>query len=75
MRAGQLVRAPQIRDTSKMGVPVQTVRLLDVVALGPVMIWFGARCSNASPMARGAMVAAGVGTIAYNYQRWKAAAR
>lgn len=42
------------------------VRLLDVFVLGPFMIWFGLTARGVSPLARSAMVVAGIGTIVYN---------
>lgn len=43
----------------------QTVRLIDVFALGPFMIWFGLK-SDAPDWARYIMIGSGVATIIYN---------
>ena len=44
----------------------QNVRLADVFVLGPFSIWFGSRAKEMPTLARVAMIAYGVGTIAYN---------
>lgn len=46
----------------------QAVRLVDVVALGPFMVWAGMRSSSGAlpELARGLLVVAGVATIVYN---------
>ena len=51
-----------------MGAPVkgQAVRVFDVVALGPFMVGAGARAVRLPTWARIALIAAGVGTVAYN---------
>ncbi len=47
----------------------QNVRLFDVFVLGPFMIWAGIQLKN--EVAKGAMVAAGAGTIIYNWNNYK----
>jgi hypothetical protein len=47
----------------------QTVRLFDVFILGPFMIWAGTQLKN--DIARTAMIAAGAGTIVYNWQNYR----
>ena len=51
----------------------QTIRLLDVFVLGPFMIWAATQLRNEN--ARVAMLAAGVGTIVYNWENYKVAER
>lgn len=46
----------------------QTVRLIDVFFLGPVMIWGGMQLTD--PAARAILIAAGGATIAYNWQNY-----
>ena len=48
----------------------QGVRLLDVWALGPIMIYAGARCAGAG--LRTTLTAAGAATIAYNGRNYLA---
>ncbi len=47
----------------------QNVRLFDVFILGPFMIWAGIQLQN--EIAKSAMVAAGAGTIIYNWNNYK----
>ena len=44
----------------------QAVRLMDVFALGPFMVWFGMEAKDVPDAARFVMIAAGLGTIALN---------
>lgn len=44
----------------------QAVRLVDVFAVGPLLIWAGARSSNLPGWMRGALAVTGAATIAYN---------
>ena len=44
----------------------QTIRALDVVAIGPLMIYFGARAKGISPALMATMFILGVTTIVYN---------
>lgn len=46
----------------------QSVRLLDVFALGPFMIWSAQHLPNRT--ARGVMIVAGTFTIAYNFRNY-----
>jgi len=48
----------------------QGIRLLDVYALGPFMIYFGVKAKKMPPWARAAMVMAGIGTVAYNLENY-----
>ena len=48
----------------------QPVRLLDVFVLGPFMVWASTQLK--SEPARVAMLAAGVGTMVYNWENYKA---
>lgn len=48
----------------------QAVRLVDVWALGPFMVWYGLRPSNVPELARGLMIVAGVATIVYNARNY-----
>lgn len=51
----------------------QAVRILDVVALGPLMIWAGAKAKNDLPKwARTALVVSGITTIGFNGIRYMA---
>ena len=44
----------------------QNVRLLDVLALGPFMVWFAMSARGVPGWARAVMVASGLGTMLYN---------
>jgi len=46
----------------------QQVRALDVVVLGPFMVWAGSRAK--SPTARLGLVVSGIATILYNYNNY-----
>jgi hypothetical protein len=48
----------------------QWVRAADVVAIGPLMIWGGAKLFREHPIAGGALALLGVGTIIYNARNW-----
>jgi hypothetical protein len=52
-------------DLDDIGKP-QNIRLADVFVLGPLSIWFGVKAEEMPTWARAAMIAYGVGTIAYN---------
>ena len=50
----------------------QGVRLIDVLALGPFMMWYGWNARGVPELARWVMVGSGLATILYNlanYQR------
>ena len=49
-----------------MPAKAQSVRVLDVIALGPFMIWAGYRARDLPMWARVTMILSGAGTIAYN---------
>jgi len=49
-------------------VKAQTIRLIDVFALGPFMIWAGTQLED--DWARYLMIAAGGATIAYNFNNF-----
>jgi hypothetical protein len=44
----------------------QNIRLVDVLLLGPFMVWFGLAAKDVHGVARGVMIASGAGTILYN---------
>ena len=44
----------------------QAIRLMDVYALGPFMVWFGVKAKDVPEAARLVMIVAGLGTIALN---------
>jgi len=44
----------------------QAIRLVDVFALGPFMVWFGMEAKDVPDAARLVMIASGVATIVYN---------
>jgi hypothetical protein len=46
----------------------QAIRVLDVVAIGPAMIWGGALLAPRRPALGWFLVASGLGTMIYNYQ-------
>jgi len=53
----------------------QSVRVADVIIVGPLMIWAGTEASKAAKTdlgqsAGGALAAMGVGTMAYNAVNW-----
>lgn len=48
----------------------QGVRLIDIFALGPLMLWFGAKGTAFPAWARLAMLWSGVGTIIYNTRNY-----
>lgn len=43
----------------------QTIRLIDIFAIGPMMIWFS-NSKDYPEIAKGFMLAAGIATILYN---------
>ena len=49
----------------------QTIRLIDVFVLGPFMIWAGTQLKDDG--AKLALLSAGVFTITYNWENYKAA--
>lgn len=53
----------------EMVIKAQNVRLFDVFILGPFMIWAGMQLKGDA--ARSAMIAAGAGTIAYNWRNYE----
>lgn len=50
----------------------QTVRLLDVFVIGPVMLWAGAQRGKLSDPMKFALIAIGIGTIVFNGANWLA---
>ena len=44
----------------------QEIRLVDILALGPFMIWAGARPSDLPLWMRATLIVSGLGTIVYN---------
>lgn len=48
----------------------QTIRLLDVFAIGPAMVFIGAKAKNVHPAIRGFVAFSGVATIIYNGQNY-----
>lgn len=48
----------------------QTVRLVDVFALGPFMVWAASR-SSLPPWARSVLALSGVATIVYNAHNYR----
>ena len=48
----------------------QNIRLADILLLGPFSIWFGVKAKEMPTWARTAMIAYGVGTIAYNSKNY-----
>lgn len=50
----------------------QAIRLIDVFALGPFMIWAGTQLPKKHNVAGNVMIAAGVATILYNWKNFKA---
>lgn len=54
--------AGQVNEIAKS----QTVRVLDVVLIGPLMCWGGLRLRNEHPVAGGLLAALGVLTVWYN---------
>lgn len=44
----------------------QQIRLLDVFALGPFMIWFGLNAKGMSELTKNIMIISGIGTILFN---------
>ena len=62
----------QVSETVK----AQGVRALDVLLIGPLMVWGGAKLTRAHPFAGGLLALFGVATVAYNarnYYRVRAA--
>lgn len=53
-------------DDSWIATKTQDVRIVDVVALGPFMIWFGATAKGMPEWAKLAMIVSGIATITYN---------
>lgn len=50
----------------------QDLRVVDVFALGPFMVWFGVAARGVPEWARLAMVVSGIATITYNGANWLA---
>ena len=48
----------------------QTIRLIDVFAIGPAMVYVGAKAKNVHPVIRGFVAFSGVATIVYNGQNY-----
>lgn len=53
----------------------QTVRLIDVFALGPLMVYVGARAVGVPFWARAALAVSGVLTVTYNGKNYLAKRR
>jgi len=51
----------------------QTVRLVDVFALGPFMVWAAAKATGLPPWARATLSLAGLATVLYNGRNYRAA--
>ena len=49
----------------------QDIRLIDVFVLGPFMIWAGYEIGKKKDFAGMVMAAAGVATMAYNWENYK----
>lgn len=50
----------------------QWIRLVDVFALGPFMVYIGVKESNLNEMERWGIILAGIGTIVYNGRNYLA---
>lgn len=48
----------------------QSIRLLDVLLIGPLMVWGGLVSARQNPVPGFILAAMGVGTIAYNGHNW-----
>jgi hypothetical protein len=67
MRSGlQEVREEPCIEVSKS----QFVRLVDIFAMGPLLLWFGVKGTSFPAWARLAILWSGVGTIAYNAKNY-----
>lgn len=55
------------RLTANETVKAQSVRIADVVLIGPLMIWGGSRAIPKNPVAGLALAFMGMGTIVYNW--------
>lgn len=53
----------------------QSVRLLDVFAIGPLMVWGGVQTSRRSPVLGATLAVMGVLTVVYNGQNYLKARR
>ena len=53
----------------------QAVRLVDIFALGPFMVWYGLKSTGMSALARGILAVSGAATIAYNWRNYARAKR
>ncbi len=51
---------------SECDVKGQAIRLLDVFALGPFMIWVGVKARGIPESARAVMIMSGAGTMVFN---------
>lgn len=66
-RHGQSSRAAIIvNDVQK----TQDIRLMDVFAIGPLMIWAGLSKKKLPPLVKNLMVVIGIGTIIYNFNNF-----
>jgi hypothetical protein len=48
----------------------QNIRLFDVFALGPFMVYLAYKYKNIKPLERGILGLSGVATIIYNYRNY-----
>ncbi len=48
----------------------QTIRLLDVFVIGPVMVWGGMKLQRRHPLGGGALALFGVSTVLYNWANY-----
>ncbi len=63
MTTGQLTHHTEVK--------AQWVRLVDVFALGPFMMYMGVKGSGAPFLGRIVLVAAGFGTMSYNWRNYR----
>lgn len=49
----------------------QTIRLMDVFAIGPVMIYSGIKAKSLSDITKFFLIAFGSATIVFNYRNYK----
>ncbi len=52
-------------------VKTQRIRVLDVVLIGPLMYWGGAKLQRRHPVAGSLLALFGVSTVIYNARNWQ----
>lgn len=57
-------------DNELQGELFQHARLVDILLMGPFMVWYGWKDSQMPDWARGVMVVGGLMTMGFNLRNW-----